>query len=142
MDILSAILNGVFLSLVVAINGVLMQGAGNFSALLIINVSGFALVCIYYFGIRRYRLPSLKGIPGYFFFSGFLSMFSTLFSSLSAIHIGLTLSVCLALFTRIVTAALIDHYGFFEREKRPFKPLRLISFAIMFGGAAVMMLAN
>jgi transporter family-2 protein len=69
-----------------------------------------------------------------------MGIISTIFSSLAALNIGITLAVAAALSTRIVTAGTIDHFGFFEREKVRFSRDRILGFALMFIGIFIMTL--
>jgi transporter family-2 protein len=140
MNVLLVILNGSLLSIAVAANALLIKSVGKFSAILILNLIGFVLIGFYFYVLKKNQLTNLDGIPKYLFLSGALGIISTMLSSLAALNIGTTLAVAAMLSTRIVTAGVVDNYGFFERERRKFLPKRLISFALMFIGILIMVL--
>jgi transporter family-2 protein len=140
MNVLLVILNGCLLTLAVASNALLIKGLGKFSAVLALNVTGIVIVGFYFFIIKKQRKIKLSNVPKYLFLSGAMGIISTIFSSLAALNIGITLAVAAALSTRIVTAGTIDHFGFFEREKVRFSRDRILGFALMFIGIFIMTL--
>lgn len=138
MNVLLVILNGTFLTLAVAVNAVLIKSLGKFSAILMLNLIGFLMIGSYFYIIKKNKMNSLRHIPKYLFLSGALGIISTLLSSLAALHIGTTIAVAAMLSTRIITAGVVDNYGFFERKRRKFVPKRILSFACMFAGIIIM----
>jgi len=138
VNLLLVIINGSLLTLAVAFNALLIKGLGKFSAIFILNLAGFILVGLYFFVIKKRTTIKLNNIPKYLFLSGLLGLASTMLSSLAALNIGTTIAIAATLSTRIFTAAIVDHYGYFEREKRKFLPKRLISFLLMFTGIIIM----
>lgn len=138
MNVLLVILNGTFLTLAVAANAVLIKSLGKFSTILMLNLIGFLMIGSYFYIIKKNKMNSLHHIPKYLFLSGALGIISTLLSSLAALHIGTTIAVAAMLSTRIITAGVVDNYGFFERKRRKFVPKRILSFACMFAGIIIM----
>jgi transporter family-2 protein len=140
MNVFLVILNGSLLTMAVAANALLIKSVGKFSAIFILNLVGFLLIGFYFFVFKKSKMVSLSDIPKYLFLSGALGIISTMLSSLAALHIGTTIAVAAMLSTRIITAGVVDNYGFFERERRKFLPKRLMSFALMFAGILIMVL--
>jgi len=133
-----ALLSGVFIALMVAVNGDLTAIYGNYNATFIVHV--IAVIFAFAFSkLGRKKLFPRKKLPLWFYSAGAFGIFSVFFSNYAFGKISLTSILALNLFGQTVFSLLIDNLGLFGMEKHPFKKSSLIGLAFSLTGVAVMM---
>lgn len=133
-----ALLSGVFIALMVAVNGDLTAMYGNYNATFIVHV--IAVVFAFTFSkIGKKKLFPKKKLPVWFYLAGAFGIFSVLFSNYSFGKISLTSILALNLFGQTVFSLLIDNFGLFGMEKHPFKRSSLIGLIFSLAGVVVML---
>lgn len=136
---LSAVFIGLLIAVMVTFNGTLASYAGDYLAVLIVQV--IALITVSLILIIKRKKISLKGdIPFYLFLGGAIGVVLTLFNNICFKHLGVSLTLSLGLLGQSVAAVIIDHFGLLSMEKYEFKKEKLIGFALAFAGIATMII--
>lgn len=132
-----ALLTGVILAVMVAINGNLTAEYGTFPAAAIIHAVGtlFALVLC---SMQKNKKPLLGHHPLWIYLGGAIGVLTTVFNNLAYGTITMTSIVALGLLGQTVTALLIDSLGLFGMQRRPFRKTSLWGFAFAVVGIFVM----
>ncbi|WP_195947238.1 DMT family transporter [Paraclostridium bifermentans] len=139
MNYLISILTGVVLSIMVVLNGDLGNATGNYISSVIIHFVGLIGIIILLV-VTKSKIKNLKGIPFYMFSGGLIGILTVLFTNISFTNLGVSLTVSLALLGQLVTAIVIDHFGYFGLEVNKFEKKKTIGFGIIILGIFIMTL--
>lgn len=139
MNELLVLLAGVFLAIMIAINGLLNKYLSVWEVSFIVHFIGMILLMLYIKFIKKEKI-NILGIPMYLYFAGVLGVSLVSLNSFGTNLVGVTLTIALSLSAQIITSTVIDHFGFFGVKKIPFHLLRIPSFAIMFLGLFLIIL--
>lgn len=120
----------------VAINGVLTERYGVYSATVIIHVAGLILIAASALIKRERPFAKMQAWPLYL--GGAIGVFTTVFNNLAFGRISVSAIVALGLFGQSVTGILIDQYGWMGMPKHPFNRRKLIGFALILCGIVAM----
>ncbi|WML34979.1 DMT family transporter [Clostridium sp. OS1-26] len=133
MNVILAITAGIFLSIMITLNGLLSNYLNVFEISFIVHIIGVILLVIY---IKLVKKQSIEfGKESFLLYSaGILGVILVSANSLSFKLVGATLTIALSLLGQIVISALVDHFGFFGVKKVKFKVQRLPVFMIIFIG--------
>ncbi len=136
-----ALLSGVFIALMVAVNGDLTAMYGNYNATFIVHV--VAVILAFAFSkLGKKKLFPTKKLPLWFYAAGAFGIFSVFFSNYAFSKISLTSILALNLFGQTVFSLLIDNLGLFGMEKHPFKKSSLIGLIFSLAGVTVMLVGG
>ena len=130
---LLVLLTGVILAVMISINGNLAVCYDAFTAAAIIHLVGSVaaiLLCL----VRRERKKLFGHSRWWMYLGGGVGVLTTLFQNYSFTRISMTSLVALGLLGQSVASLLIDRFGFFGMEKRPFKKSSLIGLAFALWG--------
>ncbi len=139
MNYLISILTGVVLSIMVVLNGDLGNATGNYISSVIIHFVGLIGIIILLV-VTKSKIKNLKGIPFYMFSGGLIGILTVLFTNISFTNLGVSLTVSLALLGQLVTAIVIDHFGYFDLEINKFEKKKIIGLGIIILGIFIMTL--
>ena len=131
-----SLLTGLLISVMVAINGVLTERYGVYSATVIIHVAGLILISAWAL-VKRER-PFAKRQAWHLYLGGAVGVFTTVFNNLAYGRISVSAILALGLFGQSVTGIFIDQYGWMGMPKHPFIKRKLAGFALLLGGIAAM----
>ncbi|NLI21986.1 MAG: DMT family transporter [Clostridiales bacterium] len=134
---LLAVISGVLISVTVVQNGDLAAWYGNHQATVLVHLVGLATILLW-MAVRGEKLRWNRGTPWYGYMGGVLGVLTVLGCNLSFASLGVSVSVAVMLLGQVVTGLLVDHFGLFGADRRPFQPRHLISLALIAGGVAVM----
>lgn len=130
-------LNGVFLAIMLFVNGLLATRIGPFLGSLVFYLVGLVLIlCIS--AATGNRLSNLAALPWLFFAPGVLGVLTTVVNNVAVPKLGVMLISGLALFGQLVMSALVDHFGLFGMPKRPLHPQKFIGFSLISLGIVAM----
>lgn len=132
-----ALLNGVILAAMIFLNGMLSSVIGPYLSTLIYHLLGLLWI-IAISVIKKNKPSNFKRLPYIFFLPGILSVATILFNNITIPHIGLTLTIGVALFGQLVMSALVEHFGLFDMPKNPFRREKILGFSIISLGIIVM----
>jgi len=135
---LLALLDGVIISIMVAVNGGLTGSVGVYNAAAVIHMVGVAfalLLCL----LTKKRLFRKLHLPLWAYLGGVIGVLTTLFNSYSYAHLSLTGIVALGLLGQCVTANLLDACGLCGMKKRRISGAALLGIAMSCAGILVML---
>lgn len=134
-----AILNGVLISIMVLLNGMLAKETTLLFSLAIVN-SLCLLIVIAIILIRKTSLKCIHTLPKYLYTVGLFGLINITMNNISFINLGATLTMGLVLYGQLVSSAIIDFGGYLGLQKQPFHPKKLISIGIMSLGILIMII--
>lgn len=130
MNVILAIIAGIFLSIMIILNGLLSNFLNVFEVSFIVHIIGAILLILYIKIVKRQYIEF--GKESFVLYSaGILGVFLISVSSFCFNLIGATLTIALSLLGQIVVSALIDHLGIFGVKKVNFRIERLPIFVII-----------
>lgn len=132
-----ALVNGIFLAIMVFFNGMIANITGPYMSTLIFHVLGFILILIISI-IKKNNLPNLKKVPLLLFLPGILGVITILLNNISIPRIGLTLSIGITLFGQLIMSSLVEHFGLFGMPVNRFKKEKILGFLTISLGIIVM----
>ena len=134
---LLALLTGVVISVMVAINGNLAAFYGILGATVIIHIVG----CLVAFSILKFRRQDAfrRGVPWWLYLGGVIGVVTTIMNNFTYGKISLTGIVALGLLGQTVMALIIDSFGLFGMQKYAFKKSTLFGLAFAAVGIFVML---
>ncbi|RRD93624.1 DMT family transporter [Clostridiales bacterium COT073_COT-073] len=137
MFYLVALLIGVLISVMIAINGELTFLYGVFAATVIIHIVGslFAYLAIKVLG-KKITFP---GLPLLFYSGGAVGVFVAVANNFSYGKISLTSIIALVLLGQALASILIDSLGLFGMPRHPFQKSSLIGLLFSGAGIAIML---
>jgi transporter family-2 protein len=137
MNEIGALVAGAVISVMLGANAALKDAVGPFLSLVAINVTGLvAVVCVLLAGRRS--LAFRGGLHWVFYLAGVSGVALTFLNNVTVGAIGVTQSLALGSVGQFFASALIDHCGLLGVDRRPFQPRKLIGFALVAAGVAVM----
>ena len=131
-------LTGVILAVMISVNGNLTEQYGTFPAVAIVHVIGVLfdlLLCAF----QKEKRPLCGHRPKWIYLGGVIGVFTIVFQNLAFGHISMTSIVALGLLGQTMTALVIDSFGLFGMEKRPFQKTSLIGFLFSLVGILIML---
>ncbi len=131
-----SLLTGILISVMVAINGVLTERYGVYSATVIIHIVGLIIILAWVL-IKRER-PFAKFHARHLYLGGAIGVFTTAFNNIAYGRISVSAILALGLFGQSVTGIFIDQYGWMGMPKHPFNRQKLVGFALILAGIAAM----
>lgn len=131
---------GVFISMMIAFNGLLGRHLTAFEVSLVVHIIG--LICL--LAVMAYKRQGVVfwGIPKWFYLSGVLGALLTAFDAYGAVLIGVTLYITLSTFAQIVSSIAFDAVGVGHLKKVDFNRVRLFSIGLLVIGVGLMLWAN
>lgn len=134
-----ALINGIFLAIMVFFNGMIANITGPYMSTLIFHVLGLILILIISI-IKKNNLPNLKKVPLLLFLPGILGVVTILLNNISIPQIGLTLSIGVTLFGQLIMSSLVEHFGLFGMPVNSFKKEKILGFLTISLGIIVMII--
>jgi len=131
-----SLLAGVFISVMIAINGMLTGQAGVHSATVIIHLVGLLFIAIIVL-LKRQR-PFAERHAWFLYLGGPLGIIVTILNNLAFGRISLSAILALILLGQAIAGLLIDQFGFLGMPKHPFMRSKLIGICIILVGIAAM----
>lgn len=134
-----AILNGVFIALMISFNSLLSQKTGPYFALLIINSICLILVlCLVI--LNKPRLSAIRRLPKPLMLSGLLGVLILAMNNYSFSRLGATLTMGLMILGQLVFSVLVDSFGLLGMRRHPFRSEKILGLIMMSFGILVMIL--
>ena len=127
------ILSCIFQGLMVSLNGQLGNYYSLFGICFFVHAIAAVLLVLYVKGKEKKPL-SFRGAPPYVFLVGFMGVAMVSSSSWCTLRIGATAMLSLSVIGQMISSALVDHYGWFGAEKKPFRLKQLPCYALVMAG--------
>lgn len=129
-----AILSGVFIAIMVSLNGELSTYYPPFFSVFIFNTVGFVFIA-FIVVLKKSDLRKLKNnIPIYFFLPGIFSIVLTLLNNICINEIGVSVTLILALVGQVAFSTIIDSLGLMSIRKTPFDKRKIVGFIVIAAG--------
>jgi len=137
MNIFISVFIGALISVMLVFNGTLSNAVGNYSSTVIIHIIGLITIIIVLLATKS-KLKVEKNIPILWYSAGAVGVFTVLFSNISFIALGASLSISLGLLGQAISSIIIDNYGLFGMKKIKLNGKKFIGLSIMIVGIIVM----
>lgn len=134
-----AVLNGVFIAIMIVFNGILTDQTNLMLSLTIMNSISLITIIVIML-VKRVKLKSLEKIPIYLLFVGMISLLNIGLNSISFIHLGGALTMGLVLYGQLLASALVDHFGLLGMAQHRVQSKKIVGFVMMSMGILVMIL--
>lgn len=132
--VLVAIVGGVAVVLQAQFMGVLDQHIGTIESVFITYGSGGLLVGLTMLILRGGNLAAWRGVPPYMLLTGVLGLIIVSTIGYVTPRLGLVTAITILVTTQFVLGSLIDHFGWFGAEVRPFDFTKLLGVGILMLG--------
>jgi len=136
MFYLLSMLTGVLIALTIAINGVLTEHYGAYSASVIIHMVGLTVIILIV--LFKRISPFSSRHPWYLYLGGAIGVATVIFINMAFGRISVSAILALGLLGQSVTGLFFDQYGWLGMQKHPFRRGKLIGLAFILAGIAVM----
>lgn len=127
-----ALLAGLLVSIMVALNGGLAEQYGVHTASVLLHIVGLvsigAVACL-----KRDR-PFAKRLPWYLYLGGAIGVLIVLFTNVSFAYISVSAILALGLFGQGVLGLVVDQYGWMGMSKHPFHVRKLLGLTLVLVG--------
>lgn len=132
-----SLLIGILVATMIAFNGELSYGIGNYMSLIIIHIVGFIviLVIIIY---KKIKISFRNNLPLYLYIAGAISVFTVMFNNLSFAALGVSIPVALGLLGQLLTSLAFDHFGFLGMPKVIFNKKKFLGLLFITIGISIM----
>lgn len=139
MYALLSLLGGVFVSVMLVLNGKLTAVTGVYLGTVIIHAVGLLLMLLWTLARRGFRKFE-KDVPFWRYCGGAIGVGTVVLVNLAYGTISVTAVVALSLFAETAVSILIDTFGWFGTQRRPFTMGGLWGLLVICGGILVMLL--
>ena len=139
MYALLSLLGGVFVSVMLVLNGKLTAVTGVYLGTVIIHAVGLVLMLLWTLARRGFRKLD-KNVPVWSYCGGAIGVGTVVLVNLAFGTISVTAVVALSLFAETAVSILIDTFGWFGTQRRPFSLNGLWGLLVICGGILVMLL--
>lgn len=134
IGVLFSVIAGAVMSLQGVINTRLSEKIGVLEANLFVQGTAFLLSFLALLIFGRGNLPAIRGTKWTYLIGGVLGLVITVTVILSIKGLSPTAAVSIILIAQLLTAALIDLFGWLGTEKTPFGWQKFVGLALMVGG--------
>lgn len=136
MYLILSLLTGIFISIMIALNGGLAASHGLHTSSVIIHIAG--LVTTSALVLAKRENPFKKKHPWYYYMAGALGVMTVAFNNYAFSRISVSAILALVLLGQSIMGLAFDQYGWLGLPKHPFKKQRIIGLLLTVGGIAVM----
>lgn len=137
MYYLLSIIIGTIIAVMVGVNGQLTMKYGLYLATVMIHIAGILMVLLTMIW-RKEKFHINRKFQWFIYTGGALGVVTTLFNNLAFGKISVSAILALSLFGQSLTSIVIDEFGLFHMEKRPFCRLKWIGILLVIIGIGYM----
>lgn len=137
MNFFLLLVSGICLGLMVSLNGRLAASFNLFEVSFLVHLIGAVMLLIAAKLIQKEKIR-LTGAPRYVYLVGFLGVALIVTTSLSTTYIGAALTMVLSITAQLISAAVVDHFGWFHVPVNKFNLRRIPAFAVILTGLLLM----
>lgn len=132
-----SLLIGMLIAIMVAFNGQLSSGIGNYFSLVVIHVLGYLALLIFMI-VKKIKIPFKLTQPVWLYSAGTITVFTVMFNNLAYPVLGVSLPVALGLLGQTVTSLVFDHFGLLGMPVVKFNKKKIIGISIIICGVLIM----
>ena len=133
MYILILVLAGILQGCMTSLNAQLGNYYSLFGICFFVHAIAVVLLLLY-IKIKERKKISFVGAPWYVYLVGFMGVGMVASSSWVTLRIGATAMMSLSVIGQMISSALVDHYGWFGVEKKPFSLKQLPCYIVVLAG--------
>ena len=133
-----SVLAGIFIAVMVTINGELSDTYGVYSATVMIHMIGLSFVSVLV-AVRRKSLRSAAKLPLYHYLGGAVGVGTVVFNNMAFGRISVTAILALSLLGSVLCSLVVDQYGWFGMARHPVSVKKLPGIAVAALGIAWML---
>ena len=136
MYIFFLVMAGILQGCMTSLNAQLGNYYSLFGICFFVHMIAAVLLVFYLKGVEKNKL-SFRGAPWYVYLVGFMGIGIVASSSWVTLRIGATAMLSLSVIGQMLSSALVDHYGWFGVEKKPFHLKQLPGYLLVLAGVLV-----
>ena len=142
LSLLMAFITGAVISVMVIFNTELGKATTNTVSILINQIVGIIILSIIIMAFRKNTNvnPKRNSAPWYMWFGGLFGLAVISCNYFSVTGAGATIAMGTAVLGQCIAGLVLDVTGWMWMEKRPIRPIRIVSAAIVASGIAIMLL--
>lgn len=130
------LLAGVFQGFMVSLNGQLGNYYSLFAICFFVHCIAAVILAIYIL-VHEKKTITFRGVPKYVYLVGFMGVGLVASGSWCTLHIGATAMLSLSVIGQMISSALVDHYGWFNVEKKPLQWKQLPCYLLVLAGVLI-----
>lgn len=135
-----ALISGLLIAVMVAINGILTASFGVWYAGLVVHTMGLVTVSLIFLAKKQ---PIVLGRLRFtLYMGGVVGIFTVLFNNFAFAHISLSAITAFSLVGMMLSSFAIDEWGLFGMDRHPFEPVKLIGIGFSFVGIIALMIGE
>ncbi len=115
--------------------GMLSGRLGPLESVFVVHLGGAILSGIPLALMAGGKLGALGGVPWYAWFAGAFGLVTVAAIGFAVPRVGVSGATVALIVGQLLTAAVVDHFGWFGVHVRPFDPVRMAGFALLLAGA-------
>ena len=127
------ILSGILQGCMTSLNAQLGNFYSLFGICFFVHVIAAVLLVLYIKVVEKKKMV-FAGAPWYVYLVGFMGVGMVASSSWVTLQIGATAMMSLSVIGQMVSSAMVDHYGWFGVERKPFTWKQLPCYALVLAG--------
>lgn len=132
-----SLLIGIIIAIMIAFNGELSHGIGNYYSLIIIHIVGFIAILVIML-YKKITISFRNNLPLYLYIAGAISVFTVTFNNLSFAALGVSIPVALGLLGQLLTSLIVDRYGILGMPKVIFNKKKFLGLLFIIIGVSIM----
>lgn len=137
MNYIISILIGAMVSLMCMFNGTLSNAYGNYTSSIIIHLVGLILLIVIIL-LKKTKISIKKDIPIYLYSAGAVGVFTVVFTNISFLKLGASLTIAIGLLGQSAISIIVDHLGILGAKVNKFNRKKLIGLSVIIIGILVM----
>jgi transporter family-2 protein len=134
-----SVLGGIFVAVMVAINGELTSYYGLYSATVVIHLVGLIFISVL-LAFRRERFLPAKKLPFHLYLGGAVGVSTVVFTNMAYGKISVSAILAIGLLGQCLTSLVFDHYGLLKMPKHAFVKTKLIGIGLVVLGIVFMIM--
>ncbi|RKL62415.1 DMT family transporter [Thermoanaerobacteraceae bacterium SP2] len=138
--LLVAFMAGVAMATQGSMNSALSKAIGLSEATFVVHFSAtVVMLIILILGISHGNWGNYSQVPWYYYLGGFIGVLITYGVVVSIPKLGVAVATTAIIVGQVLTACLVDHFGFFGLEKVPFTWLKFLGLVFLSIGAKLLL---
>lgn len=133
------LINGVFIAIMIYLNGMLASFTGPYLGTLLFHGLAFLFILVISL-TRNNRIWNFRRLPLIYFLPGILSVITILLNNVAIPKIGVTLTIGLSLFGQLAISSVVEHFGLFKTPINRMRKEKVLGFSIISIGIVVMII--
>ncbi len=135
-----AALAGLMMALQGSLNSVLGKKIGLLEATFIVHVTAsIILIILLLFNLGKGDFTLWRQVPWYLYLGGFFGVIITYGVVISIPRLGVAVATTAIITAQVLTAEIIDNFGFFGLERIPFTWLKFLGVILLAGGVRLLL---